>query len=125
MHKGNSLMRHNKMDLSKLLGTKNRKRQAERVEQLVNAPVIDIIIRYDARKENPLQNILALGGDPPLESVLGILDMARDMVLQRMITAANDPQVMQFDEPQQHPDPQGEDNAEPSPEMNAQEGAAK
>lgn len=111
--------------LNRILGTKNRKQQIEKVQELLNTPVVDIIIRYDPRKESPVQNVFALGANPPVDSVLKILDMARDLLLQQMITAANDPQVMQFGEPQQHPDPQGEDSAEPSQESNAPVDAAE
>jgi hypothetical protein len=115
--------------IHEIFGTRNRKEQAQIAEDLIQmarTPVIDVIIRYDLRKVEPLANIMAVGGEPlptPVE-ILHILDRARDMVMKNII-ASSGQQEMPSGEPPQHPPQPAEDTGEPSPETNAPEVAVE
>jgi hypothetical protein len=66
-------------DLSKLLETKNPKEQAARVQTLIQAaqaPVVDLIIRFDGRTGQIA--IKTIGPDIPAAAVYKLLDAARD-----------------------------------------------
>lgn len=65
-------------DLAELLGTKNRDEQAAKVQALLNAaqaPVIDLVIRFDARTNRI--TLAAIGGRLAPELVYYLLEQAR------------------------------------------------
>ena len=74
--------------LNELLGTKNKKDQARLVQSLVgkfNAPVVDLVLRYDGRMDQ--LNISLVGPDISIENLYKILDVARDMLKRREFEA--------------------------------------
>lgn len=74
--------------MHELLGTKNKKEQVMRVKTLMgqtNAPVVDLIVRYDGRTDQ--LNISLVGPDISIENLYRILDGARDMLKQREFEA--------------------------------------
>ena len=76
--------------LNELFGTKSKKEQAKRAQSLIgqiNAPVVDLIIRFDGRT-NQL-NISLIGPDLKIEDLYKILDGARDMLRERELQAIN------------------------------------
>lgn len=108
------------MNLSDLLGTKNKKEQAEKVGQMIralNMPVIDMVIRYDGMADQV--NVSILGGNLSFEVAHRILDLARKNLQQEEVKASIDQQAKQNGGQPEHPDLPVEDNAEPSPELNA------
>ena len=71
------------MTLKELLGTGNRKEQAERVAgllQVASAPVIDVIVRFDGRVKSVV-DVLVVGGSADFQSVYKILEQARQVLL--------------------------------------------
>lgn len=76
--------------LHELLETRNRNEQAEKVAALLKtaqAPVIDLVIRYDGRIKMVV-DVLPVGGNIPLNDGLAILEGARQFLLnkQRAVT---------------------------------------
>jgi len=69
--------------LSDLLGTRNPKEQAEKVEALINtvqAPVADLVIRFDGRIGQVVQ-VSVIGPQVVLDDALAILEGARLFLL--------------------------------------------
>ncbi len=114
------------MSLAKLLGTKNKQEQEQKVQKLLralNMPVIDMMIRYDGIADQV--NVTILGGNVSFEVAHRILDLARKEIQQDEIKASIDQQAKQNGEPSQHPDLPAEDTDEPSPELSDPEVAAE
>lgn len=71
--------------IHELLETKNRNEQAAKVQALIdlaNAPVVDLIIRYDGRF-NAVVDVTPIGGNLKLDDALTILEGARRLLMSR------------------------------------------
>lgn len=107
--------------IHELLGTKNRKDQEQRVQQLLNSvnnPVVDVIVRFDPRYQEPII-VEVIGGTITFVQAQRILDGAKEVLRMREVKASIDQQGMPPDELPQHPDQPAEDSAEPSQESSA------
>ena len=85
---------HGKKDtqLSDLLQTKDPKDQVKRVQeliQLVQSPVIDIVIRADPRFQSV--EVIVVGGNINFESAYMLLDRAREWLRQRELKEVTKP----------------------------------
>lgn len=85
---------HGKKDtqLSDILQTKDPKDQTKRVQeliQLVQAPVIDVIIRADPRFQSV--EVIVVGGNINFESAYMLLDRAREWLRQRELKEVTKP----------------------------------
>jgi len=79
--------------IHELLGTKNKKEQAERITALmgqINAPVLDLIIRFDGRTNQV--GISIVGPDFQLRTLYAMLDAARDMLKKQEYEALEEKQ---------------------------------
>jgi hypothetical protein len=68
-------------ELAQVLNTKDRKEQAARVKTLLQAaqaPVVDLIIRFDGRTGQLA--IKTIGPDMPVAAVYKLLDSAREVL---------------------------------------------
>lgn len=73
--------------MKELLGTDDKKKQAELVELLVKAaasPVVDLLIRY----ENEQINLTIMGGDVHFDIIYKMLELTRQAIHQKEIEAA-------------------------------------
>ncbi len=73
--------------LKSLLGTDDKKKQLELVEQLIEAaasPVIDLLIRF----ENEQINMTIMGGDVSFDVLYKMLDLSRQAIHRREIETA-------------------------------------
>jgi len=114
------------MSLAELLGTKNKKEQEQKVQNLLRAvqmPVIDMVIRYDGVADQV--NVMILGGNVAFEVAHRILDLARKEIQRDEVKASIDQQAKQNGGPPLHPDQPAEDNGEPSPELSDPEVVAE
>lgn len=75
-----------KKSISGLLGTRNKQEQIERIEKLLNAPVLELVIRFDAGREKI--SIDMIGGGIPVQTAYKMLDAAREIVRQMELKAA-------------------------------------
>jgi hypothetical protein len=75
-----------KDELTELLGTKERAQQVEIVRRLLGAPVVEMIIRLDARSNQVSYNIL--GGQIAPAIAYQMLDACRDLIRQQELAAA-------------------------------------
>jgi len=83
-------MKQTQSELEKLLQTKDRVEQAQRVQGLLSmagAPVVDIVIRADGRNGNI--GITLIGPDLGIQDVYKILDAAREILHQQELKAAS------------------------------------
>lgn len=68
-------------ELSKLLGTGDREAQVTQVKRLLGAPVIDIVIRVDARVDQ-VTGLSVIGGTLTPDMFYKVLDQVRNQVHQ-------------------------------------------
>jgi len=90
-------MSDEKLDINKITGTKDREKQAKILLNTINAPVVDLIIRYDSRTSKV--SVASIGGNVPVDAVYKMLDMARDEIRKREIAAAGKTQEANNDNP--------------------------
>jgi hypothetical protein len=64
--------------LAEILGTAKPDEQAARVAQLLQAPVVDLIIRYDGRADRC--DVVVLGGNLHVEMAYKLLERAREEI---------------------------------------------
>jgi len=81
-------MAKDSLNIDKLLNTKDKAKQAETFLRVANAPVIDLIIRYDGRTDKIV--ISSIGGQVPLPVIYKLLDMARDTLHNEELKALAD-----------------------------------
>jgi selenophosphate synthetase-related protein len=115
-----------KSEFEELLGTKNKKEQAEVIKAMQRAlqmPVIDMVIRFDAAADQVIISII--GGRVAFDAANHILDLARKEIHRQEVIASIDQQAKQGDAPPPHLDLPAEDNGEPSPELNVPEAVAE
>lgn len=119
-------MNKDNLNLAEMLGTKNKKEQAEKVAQLlriVNMPIIDVVIRFDPIVDQV--DVRIIGGNIGFDVAHHILDLTRKHIQQDEVKASIDLRAKQNGGQQQHPDLPVEDSAEPFPELSAPEVAAE
>lgn len=75
-----------KNELAELLGTSDFGEQVSRVKRLLTAPVIDVIIRVDARADQ-VTGLTVIGGTLTPEILYKVLDQVRDQVRQAELQA--------------------------------------
>ena len=64
------------LNIDKIVGTKDKTKQAEVFLKLVNAPVVDLIVRFDTRNNQVM--VGGFGGQLEVAAIYKILDLARD-----------------------------------------------
>jgi hypothetical protein len=74
-----------KLNIDKVLQTKDKAKQAEVFLSIANAPVIDLVIRYDGRTDQLA--VTTIGGDIPLPAAYSLLDKAREMLHNKELEA--------------------------------------
>jgi hypothetical protein len=79
------MMKEKPVTIEQMLGTKDRGEQARRVQALVTAPVVDVIVRLDQRSGQVSVAVLGVGGQVALEGVLEILEQGRQTLLRQAI----------------------------------------
>ena len=75
------------MELKDLLGTEDKEKQIEVVQELIKAassPVIDLVIRY----ENDEVTLSIMGGDISFDAIYKMLDLTRQTIHKQEIETA-------------------------------------
>jgi len=76
-------------EIDELLGTKDKKEQVEHIRKLTN-PVIDVIIRFDARM-GLVSQIVPIGGKLGMEDAKWVLQQGIDFLTRQQMAAEMNP----------------------------------
>lgn len=79
------MLNSDKPNIDKVLGTKDKERQAEIFLQVANAPVIDIMIRFDGRTGG--LDVAVVGGKLDLEQFNRIVDAVKEQLRKQELEA--------------------------------------
>lgn len=72
-----------KVDINAITGTKDKQKQGEAFLNILNAPVVDLVIRFDSRTGS--MSLSVIGGKLEMATVYKILDAARDKLREEEI----------------------------------------
>jgi hypothetical protein len=74
-----------KLNIDKILQTKDKDKQGEIFLNVANAPVLDLIVRFDGRTGQI--SIGTMGGQIPIAAIYKMLDGARELLHQQELQA--------------------------------------